>query len=41
VALRVAFTNPHGALIIEIKDNLGFLRSTTLPDQKEIEFVPN
>jgi hypothetical protein len=89
VILKVAFTNPHGALTVEIKDregvakawvlttgsinvlvnaglsatgpkrlkqgdviqvsynpakngsNLGFLRSMTLPDQKEIEFVPN
>jgi hypothetical protein len=86
---KLAFTNPHGALTIEIKDregvaktwilttgsinvlvnagvsatgpnrlkqgdviqvsfnpakngsNLGFLRSMTLPDKKEVEFVPN
>lgn len=86
---KMAFTNPHGALTIEIKSpdgvaktwvlttgsinvltnagvsatgpkrlkagdliqvsfnpskngsNLGFLRSMTLPDQKEVEFVPN
>ena len=89
VVQKVAFTNPHGALTVEIKDkegvakawilttgsinvlvnaglsatgpdrlkqgdviqvsfnpakngsNLGFLRSMTLPDKKEIEFVPN
>src|SRR5687768_937889 len=89
VVQKVAFTNPHGALTIEIKDgegvaktwvlttgsinvltnagvsatgpkrlkagdviqvsfnpaqngsNLGFLRSMTLPDKKEVEFIPN
>lgn len=89
VVQKVAFTNPHGALTIEIKDgegvaktwilttgsinvltnagvsatgpnrlkagdviqvsfnpaqngsSLGFLRSMTLPDKKEVEFVPN
>jgi hypothetical protein len=89
VVQKVAFTNPHGALTIEIKNkegvarawilttgsinvltnagvsatgpnrlkagdviqvsfnpaingsNLGFLRSMTLPDKKEIEFTPN
>jgi hypothetical protein len=88
VVQKVAFTNPHGALTIEIKDaegvakaltlttgsanvlanagvsatgpgrlkhgdlvqvsfnpslngsNLGFLRSITLPDKKEVEFQP-
>jgi hypothetical protein len=89
VVQKVAFTNPHGALTIEIKNgegvaktwilttgsinvlvnagvsatgpnrlkagdvlqvtfnpalngsNLGFLRSMTLPDKKEVEFAPN
>jgi hypothetical protein len=89
VIQKVAFTNPHGALTIDIKNdagvtktwvlttgsinvltnagvsatgpnrlkagdviqvsfnpaqngaNLGFLRSMTLPDKKEVEFVPN
>jgi hypothetical protein len=89
VIQKVAFTNPHGALTIEIKNGegvaktwvlttgsinvltnagvsatgpnrlkqgdviqvsfnpaangstLGFLRSMTLPDKKEVEFVPN
>lgn len=89
VIQKVAFTNPHGALTIEIKDaagvaktwvlttgsinvltnagvtatgpnrlkagdtitvsfnpatngaNLGFLRTMTLPDKKEVEFAPN
>jgi hypothetical protein len=89
VVHQLKFTNPHGALVIEIKDAsgtaktwnlttgsinvltnagvsatgpnrvkagdtitvsfnpakngspLGFLRSMTLPDQKEVEFVPN
>ena len=89
VIQKIAFTNPHGALTIEIKDkdgvatawvlttgsinvltnagvsatgpnrlkagdvitvsfnptkngsNLGFLRSMTLPDKTEAEFVPN
>jgi hypothetical protein len=89
VIQKVAFTNPHGALTIDIKDaagvvktwilttgsinvltnagvsatgpnrlkagdtiqvsfnpsingsNLGFLRSMTLPDKKEVEFAPN
>jgi hypothetical protein len=89
VIQKVAFTNPHGALTIDIKDaagvtktwvlttgsinvltnagvsatgpdrlrvgdviqvsfnpaingsSLGFLRSMTLPDKKEVEFVPN
>lgn len=89
VVQKIAFTNPHGALTIEIKDkagvaktwvlttgsinvltnagvsatgpnrlkagdvitvsfnpslngsNLGFLRSMTLPDKTEAEFVPN
>jgi hypothetical protein len=88
VVQKVAFTNPHGALTIEIKDaagvaksltlttgsanvlanagvsatgpdrlkhgdvvqvsynpalngsNIGFLRSITLPDKKEVEFQP-
>jgi hypothetical protein len=89
VVQKVAFTNPHGALTIEIKNgegvaktwilttgsinvlvnagisatgpkrlkagdvlqvtfnpalngsNLGFLRSMTLPDKREVEFAPN
>lgn len=89
VVQKVAFTNPHGGLTIDIKDgegvaktwvlttgsinvltnagvsatgpnrlkqgdvievsfnpslngsNLGFLRSMTLPDKKEVEFAPN
>jgi hypothetical protein len=89
VVQKLAFTNPHGALHIELKDsagvakvwqlttgssnvltqagitatgpgrikggdvvtvsynpalngnNIGFLRSITLPDKKEVEFVPN
>ena len=89
VIQKIAFTNPHGALTIDIKSadgvtktwilttgsinvltnagvsatgpkrlkagdtiqvsfnpsingsNLGFLRSMTLPDQKEVEFAPN
>ena len=89
VIQKVAFTNPHGALTIEIKDekgvakswilttgsinvltnagisatgpnrlkagdtiqvsfnpaingsSLGFLRSMTLPDKKEVEFLPD
>ena len=89
VVQQLKFTNPHGALVIELKDaegvaktwnlttgsinvltnagvsatgpnrikagdvitvsfnpakngsSLGFLRSMTLPDKKEVEFVPN
>jgi hypothetical protein len=89
VIQKVAFTNPHGALTIDVKNaegvtktwvlttgsinvltnagvsatgpnrlkagdviqvsfnpslngsNLGFLRSMTLPDKKEVEFTPN
>ena len=89
VIQKVAFTNPHGALTIEVKNaegvaktwilttgsinvltnagvtatgpnrlkagdviqvsfnpatngsNLGFLRSMTLPDKKEVEFIPD
>ncbi|HET9219961.1 MAG TPA: DUF6152 family protein [Terriglobia bacterium] len=89
VVQKLAFTNPHGALHIELKgpdgvakvwqlttgssnvltqagitatgpgrlkggdvvtvtynpalngNNIGFLRSITLPDKKEVEFVPN